>query len=577
MHRIDLALGRKVPRIGLSATLGDMRLAADFLRPGAAEHVVMVESRDPPADLMILVRGYEEPLVVKATTTRMDAEGDGDGDGEASEEPSEPVTPAHIANRLYKTLHGSNNLVFPNSRREVERYSHLLASICERAGISNEFWPHHGSLSKEIRSETERALKQKEHPASANCTNTLELGIDIGAVKSVSQIGPPPTVASLRQRLGRSGRRKSEPAILWGYCVQQALDQRSSLSEQLRLGTVQMVAMISLLVERWCEPPATKGAHLSTLVQQLLSLVAQNGGISAAQAYRSLVSGSGPFSGVTPDEFASLLRHLGQKEILFQEESGLLLHAEFGERLVNHYSFYAAFATDKEYRLVSGGRTLGTLPVSQLLPPGQNILFAGKTWCVESIDEQQRTIYVHRTSGGRPPQFSGSSGAIHTRVRQRMRELLASTEPLPYLDQTAQRFLAEGRKAYRDLELDNRIVVEGGPLVLFSWLGDAANEAIVALLNCHGMRAVHDGPMVEVTGGSFSPEIVEKILTDAASADAPPTVDALLSEAFNLEREKWDWTLPAPLLRKAFASVHLDIDGAMTWARDAFGAHRKAD
>ena len=141
--------------------------------------------------------------------------------------------------------------------------------------VPNEFWPHHGSLSKEIRSETEVALKQKERPATAICTNTLELGIDIGAVKSVAQIGPPPSVASLRQRLGRSGRRKGEPAILRGYCIEDAIGSRMSLQSELRLGTVKMAAMISLLLEGWFEPPMAHGAHLSTLVQQVLSFVAQ--------------------------------------------------------------------------------------------------------------------------------------------------------------------------------------------------------------------------------------------------------------------------------------------------------------
>lgn len=103
-------------------------------------------------------------------------------------------------------------------------------------------------LSKEIRAETEAALKQKEVPATAICTNTLELGIDIGAVKSVVQIGPPPSVASLRQRLGRSGRRKGEPAILRGYCIEDAIDVHSGVGTRLRLGLVQTVAMISLLL-----------------------------------------------------------------------------------------------------------------------------------------------------------------------------------------------------------------------------------------------------------------------------------------------------------------------------------------
>src|SRR3546814_18668667 len=107
----------------------------------------------------------------------------------------------------------------PDERSEVERYTHLLNHLCETQQVPNEFWPHHGSLSKEIREETEAALKQKERTATAICTTTLKRGIDIAAVKSAAKIGPPPTVASLRQRPGHTDRQKAEPANPRGYCV----------------------------------------------------------------------------------------------------------------------------------------------------------------------------------------------------------------------------------------------------------------------------------------------------------------------------------------------------------------------
>src|SRR3546814_7100142 len=94
-----------------------------------------------------------------------------------------------------------------------------------------------------------------------------------------------PSVASLRQRLGRSGRRKGEPAILRGYCVEYAINERASLDQMLRLHTVQTVEMISLLLEGWFEPPAVNGQHLSTLVMQMLSHVAQCGGAGLGPLY----------------------------------------------------------------------------------------------------------------------------------------------------------------------------------------------------------------------------------------------------------------------------------------------------
>lgn len=553
MHRIEHALGRTVSRVGLSATLGDMRLAADFLRPGKGPGVAMVESKSSGNELKLLIKGYEEPLVIRVP-------------GQEDEEP-EPITPVQIGNHLFKVLRGSNNLVFPNSRREVERYTHLLNKLCEHSQVPNEFWPHHGSLSKEIRAETEAALKQKEMPASAICTNTLELGIDIGSVKSVVQIGPPPAVASLRQRLGRSGRRKGEPAILRGYCVEEEIGQNSSLSDLLRLGTVQTTAMVQLLLENWFEPPRTGGLHLSTLVQQILSSIAQTGGATAGELYGLLCSSNTPFSGLTKAEFVDLLRGLGTKDLVVQDSSGSLLHGQLGEKFVNHYSFYAAFSADEEFRIVAGGRQLGTIPVAVMLTPGQRILFAGKTWRVDQIDEELKTIYVTRTSGGAPPLFSGGAGRTHTRVRQKMRDLLESSDMPVFLDETAKRFLKQARDAYSRIGLDSRLLIDQGrETQLMTWLGDGANEAIACLLTHRGFIATAAGPGVEVHKGSRSAQEILKVLAELGINQLPP-LEIILTNAKNLQREKWDWALPDNLIRKAYASLYLELDEALCWVR----------
>lgn len=573
MHRIEQAVGRRIPRVGLSATLGDMRLAADFLRPGDGGQVSMVESKSSGAEVLISVRGYEEPEVVRISPADPGSDEPPDDAGDDAEGEPGAVTPGHIAAHLFKSLRGSNNLVFPNRRRDVEQYTHALTQMSEAARVPNEFWPHHGSLSKELRAETEAALKQKERPATAICTNTLELGIDIGAVKSVAQIGPPSSVASLRQRLGRSGRRKGEPAILRGYCQELALSCKGiDTFGELRLETLQMAAMVLLLTEGWFEPPRTNGAHLSTLVQQLLSAIAQNGGVTAGRAYATLVSKDAPFAGLTPDEFKALLWELGRKELIVQESSGLLLHGRVGEQFVNHYTFYAAFTAPEEFRLVAGGKTLGTLPVSQLLSEGQRILFAGRTWRVDEVREREKTIYVSRARGGVPPVFQGTGGRAHTRIRQKMRELLSGKSDIPFLDATAQRFLQEGRATYSRLELDRRVLLDrGGTSLLFTWLGDGANEAIACSLNRRGFKAWPAGPCVEVMSKENADVAIEDALGDAALDDVPP-LDVLLADARNLEREKWDWALPPELLFKTYATLQLDLDEGLAWVREQFGA-----
>ena len=112
--------------------------------------------------------------------------------------------------------------------------------------------------------------------------------------------------------------------------------------------------MLELLRAGWCEPPDQDALHLSTLIQQLLSAIAQHGGITAAAGYRALCGPGSPFTAVTQAQFGSLLRDLGAKEVLIQAADGTLLLGPLGERTVNHYSFYAAFTAAEEYRLFTG-------------------------------------------------------------------------------------------------------------------------------------------------------------------------------------------------------------------------------
>lgn len=560
LQRLDHAAGHGVPRIGLSATLGDLTLGANFMRQHADPPVDIIESLAAQAELKIQIRGYCDLAAPPDT--------------QEQEEASSPCE-LSIVQHLFATLRGSNNLIFPNSRGKVEQYTHALHQMSERAQVPNEFWPHHGNLSREIREETEAALKSRQTSATAICTNTLELGIDIGAVKSVAQIGSPPSVASLRQRLGRSGRRAGEAAYLRGYVLERALVADSHLMDQLREGLMEFGAMVSLLLERWVEPPKTNGLHLSTLIQQLLSLIAQRGGVRAGDAYRQLCM-SGPFERISRSDFADLLRHMGQIELLQQEASGLLLHGKQGERLVNHYTFYAAFATEDEFRVISDNRVLGSLPVSSSVSEGDLIVFAGRTWEVDDIDVERKTIFVGKTVSGRPPVFTGSGGHVHTKVRQRMRELYVDAVAPAFMDEAAQGLMREGCAAFKRYSLADTVLLQLGDTVfLLTWLGDHANQAIVALMKSHGMHPTAHGPAIQFNDGSIS---VQRIADELLAFAGQPLPDAalLIGKEHNLQREKWDWALPPRLLQASFASLHLNISEAHQWAQSHLAQLSKA-
>lgn len=556
MYRVERATGRRVPRVGLSATLGDMQLATTFLRPKAQAPIDVIESKTGGQELKVLIKGYVarpprvelEPDLLNPTVEDSTAGGTVD-----------------IANQMYKALRGTNNLVFPNNRRQVEVFADLLRRACERDAVPNEFWPHHGSLSKELREDTERALKDGSHPATAICTTTLELGIDIGAVKSIAQVGPPPSVASLRQRLGRSGRRKGEAAVLRGYCTEKPLSSETDFSDRIREGLVQTVAMVNLLMRGWFEPPMVGGLHASTLVQQIMSLIAERGGCTAGQLWEALVV-SGTFTTIDKEAFRAVLQSLGRCDLIVQSANGLLLHGEVGEKLVNHYEFYASFTTDEEYRIVTSGRQLGTLPIARPLTQGQGLIFGGRRWRVEEVDEESKTINVSPDKGGAPPTFDGNGAMVHDEVRAEMRRILAGPDDVLFLDATGKEMLREARRYYRDASLEStKVIQEGDSTLIVTWRGDWTNDALALLLQSTKLDATNHGVRIEVRGGSRQSTLdalqIVKAMTESQRI-------AALSTIKNLNREKWDWALPEAVKVSAFASTRLDLAGAIECARE---------
>jgi len=560
MHRVDVALKSRVPRIGLSATLGEMQLAAEFLRPDSGGDVDIIDSRAGGQELKVVVKGFYN---VPPRLSDVEAEAREKAGLKVEREDVLPEGIVAIGEQLFATLRGSNNLVFPNSRNRVELYADLLRRASDRLGVPNEFWPHHGSLSKDIREETERALKEGDRPATAIATTTLELGIDIGAVKSIAQVGPAPSVASLRQRLGRSGRRRGEAAILRCYCLEDPLETDTTLSDQLREGLVQITAQIRLLVGGWFEPPRIQSMHLSTLVQQLLSLIAQYGGLPAAQAW-SLLCSSGLFPALTKAEFVELLRALGEKQIVMQDATGLLLHGVVGEKIVNHYSFLAAFVSRDEFRVVCEGKPLGTLPLDRPLVPESYLIFAGRRWKVVGCYPEDKLIDVVPAKGGKLPLFDGMGGKVHDRVRQEMRAVLTESVVPPFLDATAMAQLSEARAAYQQLDLDREAVTQRGNEVrVFTWHGDWVNDTLALMLTARKLPATNEGLSINVLDADANR--VFDALYDIAH-EPPPSGELLAAVVQNKYRGKWDGLLPDGLLCKNFASSELEVTAAVAAA-----------
>lgn len=543
LHRLERTLRRRVRRIGLSATLGDMSIAADYLRPPnrRTAPAAIVRSDEAGSGLKIRLYGFKEALRER----RSDEDDD--------------ETARSIAQHLFRTLRGSNNLVFANARSNVEFYTDLLSRMCSAMNLPQEFFAHHGSLSRELRSHVEAELKRGERPLTVICTSTLEMGIDIGAVKSVAQIGPPPNVASLRQRLGRSGRR-GEPAVLRIYIQEETISDRSSPQDAIRAHLVETIAMVNLLLDRWVDPPLAEVLHGSTLVQQILSLIAQYGGVTAADAY-ALLCESGPFQHMPKAMFLALLRSLAAHDLIAQMNDGVLIHGVKGEKLVNSYDFYTAFITPDEYRLVAAGEQLGTLPIVIPVTAGSFLIFAGRRWKVVGVDEEKRVIDLVPAAGGRVPIFDhGGGGNVHDRVRREMFAIYTSDDVPAYLDTVAADLLHEGRENFARYSLNRTSYIPcGDGSMYFPWYGSLAMNTLVRQLAMRGVEVSVEGPAI--VAERITPSALRDAVTDC-EAERPVDTAGLAASVQNKHEEKWDWALDEATLCASYASRKLARNGA---------------
>ncbi|TFZ33627.1 DEAD/DEAH box helicase, partial [Pseudomonas syringae] len=155
-------------------------------------------------------------------------------------------------------------------------------------------------------------------------------------------------------------------------------------------------------------------------------------GASEAQLWKNLVT-SGAFHTIDKGDFLNRRKSLGEKELIVQESAGLLLPGQPGERLINHYEFYSAFNTPEEFRLIRDGTPLGSVPIDRPLSIGQRIIFGGRSWQVQQVDQEAKVIVVTAARRGEPPQLDGLGAQVHGRVREEKRAGSTRNELYPVL------------------------------------------------------------------------------------------------------------------------------------------------
>ena len=528
LSRIEQITQQKIPRIAMSATFSDYSDVKSFLRDDESFPCAIPPQGNSNHEIKILVKEYIQSKDIDVTDL--------------------------ISQEIYKKLRGSNNLVFTNNRGYAESYGVHLSDMCEINGVPNEFRVHHGSISRIERESVERDLQKGEWPVTVFCTSTLELGIDVGKVKSIAQIGTASSVSGLRQRLGRSGRR-NEPSILRVFSIE---NKDNSLLYNLRSSLVQNIAVIELMRQHKYEKPSINKFHFSTLIQQILAVIAQFGGFYPKDGWLMLCR-NGAFKNVTPELFLEVLKSLGNKNVISQLNTGQIVVGKLGEKILKSPDFYVAFVSPTEFAVINSvsSRHIGMIQYK----PQKNmvIILSGKRWIVEDVDERTMKVYVSNMKIGGLAFFSGDGAELDCMIAEKMYEIYQTDTIYPYLDDytDAKNHLNQSRLFFQQNNLSNTFSIRyGNAAYFFTWAGTKANRAIALLLQyCLNKECPYNGLYVL----NLTEEDI-KLLERTKMPSAAEIVSILPRQCKMFQ--KYDYLLSDKLLDIEYSTTYLDLESA---------------
>lgn len=428
LSQLDVLTERKIQRVGLSATVGNPEELLSWLGGG---------------------RGRLESLV------------DPNKDGAQKSQRMIEVHPVggdlgNAAELLSKLMRSSaKSLLFVDSRRAAEEIRARIAASGQIEALA-----HHSSLSQEMRQESEAAFKgksgQQKRPQTIVCTSTLELGLDVGDVDKVFQLGAPATVSAFLQRFGRAGRRDGSIAHMVFVTDQEETFLRA-------------LALIRLAIAQRVEPVCPDHRAFCVLVQQVLLAVLKAGALAPDKLWASL--GEPPcFSQISTAEKTHLLQHMAEAGWL-EKGQGRFRLGEKTEKAYgrSHFSdLLSVFSGGSGVTVKTlDGRSVGSLDASMALTlwaQKASFILGGGSWLAKGWDAGSKTLTVIPSVGGQAVRWSGGKGQPAMAICREVRAILTSADPLPFLGPRGREQLDKLRAEFVDLDPDRPLVSESGKL-----------------------------------------------------------------------------------------------------------------
>lgn len=580
LARIAHITGNDARRIGLSATVGDRKAAALWLSGGRERNVSVPE----PPSAGIRIRLGAEHFFIHSSADKTDdiTKYENTLPCEEHEDPCESDEEDYNIIRrtdegfeyVYDCVLGKKSLVFSNSREETEYVTATLRQIAARRGDDDIFLIHHGNLSASLREEAEVRLRDSETRNLAVCaTVTLELGVDIGRLERVVQIGAPNTVSSFLQRLGRSGRRGDAPEMMMVFREETPLSG-APLPSLIPWELLRGIAVIQLYIEeRFIEPPSHVHCPYSLMFQQILSLLCAEGAMLPSRLAERIYS-LPPFADVPRDDCKALLVDMINSDFIELTEEGELLVGLRGERLTDSFKFFAVFKDSEDFTVRCASEEIGT--ISSAPPVGDRFALAGRVWEVEECDLARRIVYAHRIKGKMQVSWPGDSGEIHTRVLERMKRVLCEDTVYPYLKENARKRLISTRQVARNTGMINESLLSlgGNSMVYFPWLGTRAMRAARRFFKSYSEKLGISAVEAESYYITFRRENVSiRDLMQRIASLAAHGIDSysLIGDAEAPAYNKYDAYIPKKLLHKAYAEDRMSADELTVRLLEDFG------
>jgi len=502
LERLQLNSKLELTRIGLSATIGNPEESGKFV-VGTKRKLKIIRDSS--------IRKYDVKVkYVKGTIS------------DVAQYISEYVTKLDL---------NSPVLLFTNTRGESE----FLASILKEKSILN-IELHHGSLSKQVREETEHSLREGERGIVV-CTSSLELGLDIGSIELVIHYGSPRQVSKLIQRIGRS--RHSKGSSAKGLIVTNNADdeyEANALLERIKEGSI--------------EDQKIHDGSLDVLAHHLVGLTIQLGHVEVDKAFK-IFTKAYPFRNLTLDDYYNVLDLMDSNYLLFFDRENMILRKK--SRTYSYYFQNLSTIPDiLKFKVIDtvGKKFIGSLDqrfVGDYGDSGNVFVLRGLQWKILNVDEKSFKVNVEpfRSGGITVPYWEGENIPVDYKTANKVGSFRTKVKKGKILLQN---------NLISKFELDiipdeKTIVVESlrsqSIVVLHSCFGSKINTTLSAVLS--SMLSARLGFLIESRSDAYrivlssKAKISEKLLIDVLKDeyDLSVIVNASLTGTHNLNWRTW--------------------------------------